>query len=368
MNTKALIPLIAGLGLAGLAAKLGFDYVQRAKGAQPQLVMLWASKEDVPGGSEVDGNLISQLAFPKDLTPAGAILEKEKVIGRVARGVIPAGVPLTDSLLLEPGARPGLHVKAGFRAVAVKIDESSGVDNHLQPGAFVDVVGFFTIRGKNGNETIARTLIENVEVAAVGQRISPTTADPSNGSPGNASKNINSDKPARAVVLFVKPETVPLLHLAEQRGALKLSMRGDEATSDGELASAAENELFGKKAQPKDESPADNPLEKVMTAWGKMRQPTPAQTEPPKPAPPPKPAWTTVVWNGASRSILNWKSLDSMETLSTVAPDAARGAALPALADPSPANPTPSSNGNEAKPSSPEPQSEPPTTPEEQPG
>ncbi len=388
MNTKALIPLVAGLGLAGLAAKLGFDYVQRAKGAQPQMVAIWTAAQDIPSGSPVEEVALAQQPFPAQLVPQGAILEKDKIVGRVTRGVIPTGVPMVESLLLAPGARAGLHVKTGFRAVAVKIDESSGVDNHLQPGAFVDVVGFFTIRGKQGNETIARTLIENVEVAAVGQRISPTPgADSSGAAKSGKSSSSATDKPARAVVLFVKPETVPLLHLAEQRGALKLSMRGSDDGAAPAVASAAEAELLGTKpSEPEKPKTDENALEKIMAAWMKNQpaqpQPQPPQAEAPKPAP--KPAWVTTVWNGQTKDVFNWKSLDSMETLtpealapltqrppqpaprSTLPPLPLRGGMLSAPSSTG-ANTNTLSTPDSAAPPQP-PQAEPPLESEAQPG
>ena len=81
----------------------------------------------------------------------------------------------------------------------------------------------FTIRGSNRGETVARTILEDVEVAAVGDRLAPSAPGPSGESDKKSGKR---DRPVRAVTLLVKPEDVPTLHLAEQKGKIKLCMRG----------------------------------------------------------------------------------------------------------------------------------------------
>ncbi|MBI5864768.1 MAG: Flp pilus assembly protein CpaB [Planctomycetes bacterium] len=175
MNAKAVVPLIAGLGIAGLAAKLGLDYVKRAQGSAPKTVQVWSVNMDVPRGSTIDEVNLKQLNFPLEFVPKGAFTDTKQLIGRVPHTGVPADVPVLESMLLPPGTKPGIHVPTGFRAIAVKIDDGSGVDNHLDPGCHVDVVGYFQIKNPtNGKqETIARTIVENVQVAAVGQRLAP---------------------------------------------------------------------------------------------------------------------------------------------------------------------------------------------------
>lgn len=229
MNTKAMIPLIAGLGIAGVAGKLGYDYVKKAQGAQTQRIQLWAVMEDVPRGRAIGESDLKPLAFPAELAPPGALADKSKILGRVPHTGVPSGVPVLETMLLPVGTPPGIHVPPGLRAVAVKIDESSGVDNHLQPGCRVDVVGYFTVKTQNNrNETIARTIVENVEVAAVGQRLAPDAPERPSNDPKAKKSAPTRDKPARAATLLVTPEQVPLILLAEHRGEIKLSMRGLE--------------------------------------------------------------------------------------------------------------------------------------------
>ncbi|QOJ14662.1 MAG: Flp pilus assembly protein CpaB [Planctomycetia bacterium] len=321
MNAKAIIPLVAGLVVGGLALKMGFTKLNSASGAQVQMVSIWAARADIPRGTAIDETMLQALPFPAKSMPQGAFKEtdKEKLLARVARIGAPANLPILDSMLLAPGEQAGIFVPDGFRAVAVKVDESSSVGRHLVPGSRVDVVGFFNVRTRDGKtETLSRTIIENVEVAAVGERIS---ADPSpNDAAGKQSKNSTQNKPAAAVTLLVKPEQVPVLHLAEQQGKLKLSMR----SKSDEVASAAQriykgDDLTGESR--KSESPMfANALAAFFSGANKQPAAQPQPTLPPDGIAPPSAAvkpsfqWVMKIVNGGKQEVLGWRDMNSLES------------------------------------------------------
>jgi pilus assembly protein CpaB len=324
MNGKAVIPLVAGLCIGGFALKMVFDTVRKAKGAQTPMATVYAAKMDIPLGSRIDDSMLTELKYPAKAIPQGAFTKKDNLVGRVPRTLVVAGLPIVEGALHPPGAPPGLWVKSGYRAIAVRIDDSSGVDNHLYPGCFVDVVGYFNIRKNGKQETIARTLIENVEVAAVGQRLS--LADDT--TPGEGKKK---PQPARAVTLFVKPDQVPALHLAEQRGKIKLSMRAAEAAAASApsertktVAAVTESAIIGEEEEGEKK---DNQLGKLGGLFANFfaNQPSqaavqapvaPAVVAPPvEPPPAPKPAWVTTVHNGEKSREIQWKSRNSREQL-----------------------------------------------------
>ncbi len=233
MNGKALIPLVAGLGIGGFALWMGFNTLKNARGAQRPVehAEIWSATTDIPRGTYITEEMIQPLRWPAGMMPPGAVQKKDELVGRVPRLDAPAGLPILNEMLLPPGARQGLIVKPGYRAVAVQIDAGSGVDYHLEPGCFVDVIGSFTIRNNQGrNETIARTILENVEVAAVGPRVSPVQTEEEGGR--------RSSRKVRAVTLLVKPDDPPKLLLTEQKGRIKLSLRNDE---DGGRPQSNEN-------------------------------------------------------------------------------------------------------------------------------
>lgn len=326
MNAKSLIPLVAGLGIAGLGAKLGLDYVKKAQGSTSKVVKLWAPVQDIPRGTEISDMMLTPVSFPLAAAPKTAVVDKEKLIGRVPHTGAPAGLPILDSMLHPPGVRAGIHVPHGFRAVAVKIDESSGVDYHLAPGVSVDVVGFFTVKRAGKAEVIARTLIENVEVAAVGEQIALSTPQETKDAKGSKSRQ----EKARAVTLFVKPDQAPLLHLAEQRGKIKLSLRGSptpdsEGEEDGTLASSNVNEddILGTKKPEGDE--LGGLVKGLFDAFTKKEEPAaaPPQVEVAPPEPPaPLIAWVMTVYNGADKQVLGWRPDHLFEPLELAGSDA----------------------------------------------
>lgn len=329
MNPKALIPLVAGVGIAGLAAKLGFDYLKEARGAPVATVQLWAPVELIPRGTPIGQSLVREIAFPREAVPPGAVTELEQLVGRVPHTGAPAGVPILDSMLLPPGATPGINVPEGLRAVAVKIDESSGVDHHLQPGCRVDVVGYFNMRRAGKSETLAKTILENVEVAAVGERLAPETPDD-----GEDEGRRGRREKARAVTLLVKPDQVATLHLAEQRGKIKLAMRGFEdaggpRTSNGHDGGLSEDAMLGLRDPEADaeQAPAEakpSVFEQLMSRF--FAQPenkedeAPAVAEVPDPVaqePPPKkePAWVMNVYQGGDRMVYGWETMTSFQPI-----------------------------------------------------
>jgi Flp pilus assembly protein CpaB len=308
MNAKAVVPLIAGLGIAGLAGKLGFDYLKKAQGAAPKTVKLWAVNQDVARGSSIDEMNLRELAFPFELAPKDAVVEKKDLIGRVPHTGVPANVPILSSMLLPPGTTPGVHVPPGFRAIAVKIDESSGVDNHLQPGCHVDIVGYFQMKNNvtNKNETIARTIVENVQVAAVGPRLAPDAPERNSGDSKEKKPKTEQTKPARAVTLLVKPEHVPIVHLAEQKGEIKLSMRGDDDASPANTKTIKDYDVTGVGAP--EPEPEKSGTDLLANLFGKKDEPKPEPVVAPEPVEPPVPQYFPVItlYNGNEKRIFGW--------------------------------------------------------------
>lgn len=331
MNSKALIPLIGGLGIAGLAGKFGWDYIQKAQAKPVNLVTLWAPTQEVARGVAIDESMLTPVRFPTESTPRDAVTDKSQIVGRVPHTGCPAGLPVLDSMLLPLGTKAGMYVPHGMRAVAVKVDEGSGVDFHVRPGDHVDVIGFFQVRANNRDETIARTLIENVEVGAVGPQIASDKPVKADSKDSKASAESKYDKPPRAITLYVPPDSVPKLHLAEQRGKLKLSMRNDEdsgAKQDHETT--RESELLGRNEVVKaaDLGPMPTGWQEQIahmmeTFFQEKAAQAPAPTAPLEPQAasqdPAGYAWQMTIYNGQDKRLLAWKDQRSTQPIDVTA-------------------------------------------------
>lgn len=358
MNPRALIPLVAGLGIGGLALKLGISTLQDAKAGHgtSAKVRLWSAREDIPRGTEIAAEMLQELAFPADAIPPGAFKaeDKEKLLGRIPRLVAPAGLPILESMLCSPGTRPGIFPKPGLRAIAVKIDASSGVDYHIEPGCFVDVLGSFPVKGSGTRgQMIAKTVVENVEVAAVGPRTSPSS--------GKDEPDKNPDRNVRAVTLFVTPEQAKKILLAEQQGPFKLCMRG----SDGPTPAAEPADEDDFAAEPA----ADDTTPSPALAW--LRELFNKPTEPPPPAQPIalattpalplSDAWVLKIFRGHDEETIRFKDRTSNERIEGPSDDAATLFGDP----PRPASGTRGLEPHRGQPPQPQPQAEEEAKPEE---
>ena len=316
MNVKAIIPLVAGLCIGGFALKIGIDKLQSAKGTPAATVQVWAATVDIPRGNSIGEEMLKPMAYPANLIPPGAFKEqdKEQLLGRVPRVDMPAELPILAASLMPPGHNAGIQVPPGYRAVAVKIDEGSGVDFHLEPGSHVDVVGYFTYLKNKQQQKVARTIIENVEVAAVGPRFSSVDNE----------KDGTANRPTRAVTLLVKPEKVKDLHLAEQQGKIKLCMRNEE--DSGEIAQGGPINLdqlidptmaAEEDTQDNDGQGSGGFTTMLQSMFAKSSTPE-SIAEPAPPmlvsvAPPPDPAWKVMIYRGDKAETVRFKDRYSCE-------------------------------------------------------
>ena len=245
MKSRAIIPLALGLVLGLVALKLGVDAIQRAQGGQttsPEIEVVVATVDIGPTMRITPDAIVVKKTVRTPLLPSDAFSKVENVAGRVTNKTIPAGTPICPNLLAPEGTIPGLQVKIeeGYRAVSVRIDEVTGVAYQILPGSFVDVLVVMDVRRGRSKETMSRVILQNVQVAAVGQlRGDPNSED------GAAHAN--------SITLLLKAEDVPKLHLAQIKGRITLAMRGGEDELLTAESNALESELLGQKPEEKTE-------------------------------------------------------------------------------------------------------------------
>jgi pilus assembly protein CpaB len=142
------------------------------------------------------------------------------VLGAVITAPIPAGQPVPRTKLLLPG-QDGFLAAAlapGMRATSVAVDAVTGNAGLIFPGDRVDLIltqslpvdGFATERAERW---ASETILENVRVIAVDQRLSATP-----------DKRATTEV-ARTVTLEVQPRDAEKVALASGLGHLSLSLR-----------------------------------------------------------------------------------------------------------------------------------------------
>lgn len=230
MKSRAVIPLVVGLAVGGIAIKVFFNVLKKAKGSSvSDTVQVVRAAADIASTVEISESMVGLVAVPKPLLPEGCFTDPKQVVGRVSSQTIPKGMPITASLLAPEGTPPGMVAKIqdGYRAVAIQVDEVAGVGGFVKPGARVDVV--MVVAGQGRNSNISRVILQNVEVLAVGQKTEV-------GAEGAAV--------TRSVTVLVKPEEASKLHLASMKGKLRLAMRSQEDRREPKPVTLTDQDLL----------------------------------------------------------------------------------------------------------------------------
>jgi pilus assembly protein CpaB len=229
MNKHAMIPLAIGLLVGIFALKMGYDYMNKLKhqggtnfGPATQIVV---ANQNIPLGSKLTAKDVKLEMIPKKLAPEGACTDVKEVIGQSLKSSVSAKMPIMKEMI-GPGEGLDGIIPVGYRAVAVKVDEFTGVGGLLRPGVKVDVLGTFSVKRGGRTERISKVVLQNVEVRAVGQEYRPENME-------NVSSKV---KPSRSVTLMVKSEQAETLELAASSGTIRLALRSvsdDEPASQG---------------------------------------------------------------------------------------------------------------------------------------
>jgi len=294
MRNKRLLFVLAGAAAFGLVAAVSVSrYLSNAQAFTRNMNNVVVAKVDIPLGTTIVAEQLTQVQLPADAVPDGAFTDGQKVVGRVSVVNVAAREPVTDFKLAPEGSAGGLSsvIPEGYRAMTVKVDDVIGVAGFLRPGAMVDVLTVIEQPSdtSSSRNPISKIVLQNVKVLASGQNI-------------DKPKDAREAEQVKAVTLQVTPEQAEKLALASTEGKLRLVMRntidqGDEQTQGvdkralltGEHAAPAPEPGSLKSEQPKAAPaapPAPPAYRRPRAQAPKAETPAPAPAAPAPPAPP----------------------------------------------------------------------------------
>ncbi|MFZ5785593.1 MAG: Flp pilus assembly protein CpaB, partial [Acidobacteriota bacterium] len=166
------------------------------------------------------------------------------------------GEPILQSHLSESKSGIGIAplIEKDQRAMTIRVDDQVALARLVYPGARVDVIS--TIREQVGakSRVIARTVIQNARVLAVGEDIDPLTSNrrkkPAAGGQGGGGLGMEGgteSREARGVVtLSLRPDEAERLSLASREGRIDLVLRGPQDTRTVPTTGATPVALTGK--------------------------------------------------------------------------------------------------------------------------
>lgn len=232
MDVKKIVLLVGALLIAGVTALMAKNMFSGASAPQAQAGPVVPAGPEVlvatrtlPVGTIVDAEAFRYQPWPQGLVQdayyirgEGGAPDQQSLIGTVVRSEITAGQPLTQGAIVRPGERGFLAAALGpgMRAVTVAVSATSGVAGFVFPGDRIDLVLTQEVEGGGEGAPLraSETIIRNIRVLAVDQRINPTDAE------GNQVAQTVS-----TVTFEATPKIAEKIAVAQTIGQLSLSLR-----------------------------------------------------------------------------------------------------------------------------------------------
>ena len=217
MKQKNLIML--GVAMAcGLVAAIAVAQLSAVGPRGPETVKVWVAKKDIPLGTkldekEIDG-WVALVDMPKNMVSEDAIKDKELLINKDVNRTLKAAniIQMTDL-----GVSHGITLPEGCKQLTVKSSQVDAVGGFARPGSKVDVM--YLERTQSGRSRSVMILRDMLILAVnMVDRI-----------PEGAQKAIPQ---VESVSLAVTDKQAVLLSLLEERGRLKLMLRGPNSAPD----------------------------------------------------------------------------------------------------------------------------------------
>ncbi|MGZ3697261.1 MAG: Flp pilus assembly protein CpaB [Bdellovibrionota bacterium] len=245
MNNKALTLSVV---MAVLAIFFVQSYVgsieEEAKKKFGTEILVISAKRDIKEMETLNETMLELTPRPKRFVePAAIFTENEKdsaktmksLVGSVATVPIKKGEQLTYNKLTEPGARTGLspQITPGKRAIAIPVNDVTGVARLVKPGDRVDLIAVLDKGG--GKETkLAKVVLQDVVVLSTGKAVTnnvPRSVE-NEAFGGTKVKSLVEDTQFGSVTLEVDPSQAETMALIMSNGdnAITLALRNNDDT------------------------------------------------------------------------------------------------------------------------------------------
>lgn len=212
---------------------------------------LVVARTDLPQATKLNAEDVAVVEIPVQWYPNGGFENIDDVIDRSVRHAILANEPIVEARVTQPGSDLGLtsSIPEGYRAIAVAVNQVTGVSGFVLPGSKVDILLSAIPRGYQ--ERLTTTVLEDVTVLSTGHKQEPGAE----GRPENVP----------VVNILLTPEDAELLTLATQEGQIRLVLRNpkDSQTTSGKRNPITVERLFGtvlpERAAPRRTAPPPSP-------------------------------------------------------------------------------------------------------------
>lgn len=234
--------LLVAILLAGLSAALVYARIaanddgssggSAAAGDQRVVVARVAIKQR----TTITADMVELKNLSTNSVTAGAFVTIEDAVGKVSKFPIEINQQVVSTSVVDTsrpitGAAIAYVVPTGKRAVSIQASQVQTAGGLILPGDWIDMVWTCC----SDKLVISKTILKNVQVAAVAQTI--VSSGPVSSSTPNAASGASDGGPiaadqaaivpdASTITLLLSPEEVQQILLAEGRGQLRATSRG----------------------------------------------------------------------------------------------------------------------------------------------
>jgi pilus assembly protein CpaB len=182
----------------------------------------------------ITADMLELKSVSADAVIGGAYTSVTDVVGKTTRFPLDANQQISTTAVYDKdnvttGVGLAEYVPTGKRAVSISSSQVIAAGGLVLPGDYVDVVWICC----DDKAILAKTVLQNVQVAAVAQTVIDTGGTSGTENPLPAAQ-AESDPEASTVTLFLTPEETHLVRLAEVSGPLTVTLR---TPNDGNIAS-----------------------------------------------------------------------------------------------------------------------------------
>jgi pilus assembly protein CpaB len=232
-QNRMILGLAVAVVVAFLLSTVVYRQFQKASSVKPVVTgHIVVAAKPLALGTPVDASNLRLIPWPAGEPVVGMFTRVEDCANRALITDVAANELVLDSKLApkESGAGLPAVIPQGMRALSVAVNDVVGVAGFVTPGTMVDVLVTGKIESHGTEDTITRTILENVRVLAAGQKI----------------EQDREGKPQTVpvITLLVSPEDAGRLAMASTEGKIQLALRNTADTKRVGPPSILEANLF----------------------------------------------------------------------------------------------------------------------------
>ncbi len=257
MNQSKAFLISALLGAAGmfLVYLHTSESEEKVKGRFGTEIVVVVANRDINELEELQTSMLTTKTIPKSFAQPGSDPDPRTFEGSTAAAPIKEGEQVLLTKVLLKGAATGIanQVAIHRRAMSIQVNDVTGVTRLLRPGDRVDIIAKIQFKGTEGNEYEVKTIMQNVNVLAVGEMVQNNIPaaferDPISGN--RKALNLRGSRSFNTVTVEVVPQDAQkLIFVIEEGSNLYLTLRNPVDQIIAPVSTVTVDDVLGRSSK-----------------------------------------------------------------------------------------------------------------------